>query len=112
MNQPRDVARDLGASLRSWRARIGVRRLVDRLSDTSIAVYDPAWTMLAHNYLWIALTGESVSGDHRAPNLVWRAFAGRPGGVRRPRPAEYRPYSSPTCRTSRPAVRQIGTWLP
>ncbi|MFT4081912.1 MAG: helix-turn-helix domain-containing protein [Nocardioides sp.] len=67
-----------------------VRRLLDRLADTPVAVFDPAWTRLDQNPLWGALTGDSRGRGEREDNLVWRIFHGDPGRVRHPRPNEYR----------------------
>ena len=67
-----------------------VRRLLDRLSNTPVGVFDAAWTRLDQNPLWIALTGDSRSRGDRDDNLVWRNFLGDAGRVRHPQPEEYR----------------------
>lgn len=50
----------------------GVQRLLSRLSNIPIAVYDAAWTLLSRNTLWTAVFGESPAG--RAGNVVWTTF--------------------------------------
>lgn len=72
--------------------RIGesVQRLLDRLDDTPIAVFDAAWTRLDQNDLWTALTGDSRGHGSRADNIVWRSFLGDPGRVRHPELDAYR----------------------
>ncbi|WP_346428790.1 hypothetical protein [Streptomyces sp. Z26] len=76
-----------------------MRRLVDRLSDTPVAVFDAAWTHLDHNDLWTALTGSDwpVRGEGRADgyggdaaNLVRRTFFGDTAPVRHPSPERHR----------------------
>ena len=67
-----------------------VRRLLDRLSNTPVGVFDAAWTRLDQNPLWIALTGDSRGRGDRDDNLVWRNFLGDAGRVRHPQPEEYR----------------------
>lgn len=52
----------------------GVQRLVDRLSDMPVAVYDAAWTILLWNATWAALMGDPSSLTGRDRNLIWRAF--------------------------------------
>ncbi|WP_232323901.1 helix-turn-helix domain-containing protein [Catenuloplanes japonicus] len=72
--------------------RIGpsVQRLLDRFADTPIAVFDATWTLLEHNELWTALTGDTHPRGTRATNLVWRFFHGETGRVRHPDPDSYR----------------------
>jgi transcriptional regulator with XRE-family HTH domain len=50
----------------------GVQRLLTRLSDTPIAVYDAAWTLLTGNELWTAVFGHTPAG--RQGNVAWTAF--------------------------------------
>jgi transcriptional regulator with XRE-family HTH domain len=67
-----------------------VQRLLDRLADTPIAVFDAAWTLLEHNELWTALTGDDVrSSRGRSANIVWRSFHGETGRVRHPHHEDY-----------------------
>ena len=72
--------------------RIGasVQRLLDRLADTPMAVFDAAWTMLDHNELWAALTGDVRGRGGRPTNIVWRSFHGDEGRVRHPLPEDYK----------------------
>lgn len=59
----------------------GVQRLLDRLDDTPVAVFDAAWTLVAWNPLWAALQGDLSAERGRARNLPWRYFTGVPGRV-------------------------------
>lgn len=68
----------------------GVQRMLSRLSDVAVAVFDAAWTLLEHNDLWTALHGETRSRASRSTNLVWRAFHDDLGRVRHPSPAEHK----------------------
>lgn len=73
--------------------RVGpsVQRLLDRLADAPIAVFDAAWTLLEHNELWTTLTGDDVRGRRgRSANLVWRSFNDDLGRVRHPFLDEHR----------------------
>ncbi|MGW7271885.1 helix-turn-helix transcriptional regulator [Streptomyces sp. NPDC054864] len=54
-----------------------VQRVIDRLSNTPVAVFDAAWTQLVANPLYMALIGEWQGNDL---NAVWRNFLG--GGTR------------------------------
>jgi hypothetical protein len=50
-----------------------VHRLLRRLDDVPVAVYDAAWTLLSWNRPWAALFGEPcASGRNR--NLLWQLF--------------------------------------
>lgn len=51
-----------------------VRRLVERLDDLPVAVFDAAWTLLSYNRLWAALLGEQPADRGYAGNLLWRLF--------------------------------------
>lgn len=67
--------------------RVGpsVQRVLDRLADTPLAVFDAAWTLLEHNELWTALTGDDVRRRRgRSANLVWRSFNNDLGRVEHP----------------------------
>ncbi|MFI6575756.1 helix-turn-helix transcriptional regulator [Nocardiopsis sp. NPDC050513] len=55
----------------------GVRRMLDRLAGTPVAVFDAAWNQLLANPLYTALMGERRGDDL---NAVWRTFTG--GGTR------------------------------
>lgn len=69
----------------------GVQRVLDRLTDTPIAVFDAAWTLIQHNDPWAALTGDDwrVRGG-RSANIVWRIFHDDTGRVRHPYAQEYK----------------------
>ena len=67
-----------------------VQRLLDRLRDTPIAVFDAAWTRLDQNELWAALTGDVRGRGGRSANIVWRTFTGDSGRVRHPSPDDYK----------------------
>lgn len=54
-----------------------VQRLVDRLADLPVAVYDPAWTIIKWNAAWAALMGDPSSVSGRDRNLIWRTFTGK-----------------------------------
>ena len=60
-----------------------VQRLVDRLADLPVAVYDPAWTIIAWNRVWAALMGDPSVLSGRDRNLVWRTFTGTSSRVRK-----------------------------
>lgn len=51
-----------------------VHRLLERLDDVPVAVYDATWTLLSCNRLWAALFGEPAGGPRRNRNLVWHLF--------------------------------------
>jgi len=73
--------------------RIGpsVQRLIDRLGDAPIAVFDAAWTHLDHNDLWAALTGVDWRGRRgRTANIVWMTFVEEVVSVRHPYPDEHK----------------------
>jgi transcriptional regulator with XRE-family HTH domain len=54
----------------------GLQRLVDRLADVPVAVYDAAWTIILWNPTWAALLGDPSALSTRERNLIWRAFTG------------------------------------
>jgi transcriptional regulator with XRE-family HTH domain len=60
-----------------------VQRLVDRLADLPVAVYDPAWTIITWNAAWAALMGDPSGVSGRDRNLIWRTFTGRSTRVRK-----------------------------
>lgn len=51
-----------------------VQRIIDRLSDTPVAVFSAAWDILLWNPLFAALQGDPSSWTGANTNLVWRAF--------------------------------------
>ena len=60
-----------------------VQRLVDRLADLPVAVYDPAWTIITWNTAWAALMGDPSVVSGRDRNLIWRTFTGNSTRVRK-----------------------------
>jgi transcriptional regulator with XRE-family HTH domain len=60
----------------------GVQRLVDRLSDVPVGVFDAAWNLIAWNAPWAALMGDPSALSGRDRNILWRAFTGAPSRVR------------------------------
>jgi len=60
-----------------------VQRLVDRLADLPVAVYDPAWTIITWNAAWAGLMGDPSGVSGRDRNLIWRTFTGKPTRVRK-----------------------------
>jgi transcriptional regulator with XRE-family HTH domain len=59
-----------------------VQRLVDRMADLPVAVYDPAWTIITWNPAWAALMGDPVAKSGLDRNLIWRTFTGKSTRVR------------------------------
>jgi transcriptional regulator with XRE-family HTH domain len=59
----------------------GVQRLLDRLYDTPVSVYDATWNLLTWNQRWAALLGEPPARTGHERNLVWRYFTDRPSRV-------------------------------
>lgn len=57
----------------------GVQRMLDRLRETPVAVFDAAMTQLMASPLYVALMGEHVGKER---NALWRNFIGSPGRVR------------------------------
>jgi transcriptional regulator with XRE-family HTH domain len=60
-----------------------VQRLIDRMADLPVAVYDPAWTIIAWNRVWAGLMGDPSVVSGRDRNLIWRTFTGRSTRVRK-----------------------------
>lgn len=60
-----------------------VQRLVDRLVDLPVAVYDPAWTIITWNAAWAGLVGDPSAMSGRDRNLLWRTFTGKSTRVRK-----------------------------
>lgn len=67
-----------------------VHRLLERLDDVPVGVFDAAWTMLSWNRLWAALLGEPEARPGRQRNLLWRMFTAPTGEGRIVRTAEER----------------------
>ena len=55
-----------------------VQRLLDRLADTPVAVYDATWTLIAANAPYDAVMGETSTWRGLERNALWRNFV-RPG---------------------------------
>lgn len=60
-----------------------VQRLVDRMADLPVAVYDPSWTLIAWNAAWAGLMGDPSGVSGRDRNLIWRTFTGKSARVRK-----------------------------
>jgi len=60
----------------------GVQRLLDRLTQTPVAVYDAAWTLLMANPPYAALMGDPSRLTSNERNAVWLNLLGPPGRVR------------------------------
>ncbi len=54
----------------------GSRRLLDRLSDTPVAIFDATWTLLAWNASWESMKCDAITSHGRHRNIVWRTFTG------------------------------------
>lgn len=59
-----------------------VQRLLDRLVNVPVGVYDATWTLLLANPLYAALMGDPSGWNGFERNGVWRAFLGSGGRVR------------------------------
>ncbi|OBK29092.1 transcriptional regulator [Mycobacterium sp. 1165196.3] len=57
----------------------GVQRMLDRLRETPVAVFDAALTQLMASPLYVALMGEHVGKER---NALWRNFLGARGRIR------------------------------
>jgi hypothetical protein len=55
-----------------------VRRLLERLDDRPIAVYDAMWTLVTWNPMWTALMGDPSELQEQDRNTLWRHFTDRP----------------------------------
>jgi transcriptional regulator with XRE-family HTH domain len=58
------------------RMTAGVERLVARFSQTPVAVFDAAWTLIGWNALWQVLLSSLTEAEGRERNLIWRRFNG------------------------------------
>lgn len=52
----------------------GIQRMIDRLADTPVGVFDAAWTLITWNPAWSALMGDQSATSGRNRNLPWRHF--------------------------------------
>jgi len=95
-----DVEYELACRLAGHAARLdglvpqhigpSVQRLLDRLADTPIAVFDASWTRLEQNDLWTALTGDVRGRAGHPANIAWRIFNDGPGRVRHAFPDDHK----------------------
>jgi transcriptional regulator with XRE-family HTH domain len=58
----------------------GVQLMIDRMSDTPLAVFTAAWDIVQWNALWAELLGDPAALDAQARNLIWRYFATKQAG--------------------------------
>ena len=63
-----------GGGIPSRQVPASVRKLVGKLDEHPIAVYDAIWDLLTWNRMWAALHGDpSALGEHER-NVLWRHF--------------------------------------
>jgi transcriptional regulator with XRE-family HTH domain len=65
-----------GRDLVSSRITPSVQRLLDRLANTPVAVYDATWTLVIANAPYDALMGQTTSWQGIERNSVWRNLIG------------------------------------
>ena len=65
-----------GLDVVSSRITPSVQRLLDRLSNTPVAVYDATWTLIVANAPYDALMGPTTSWQGIERNSVWRHLVG------------------------------------
>jgi transcriptional regulator with XRE-family HTH domain len=65
-----------GLDLVSSRITPSVQRLLDRLANTPVAVFDATWTLIVANAPYDALMGPTTSWRGIERNSVWRHLAG------------------------------------
>ncbi len=65
-----------GLDVVSSRITPSVQRLLDRLSNTPVAVYDATWTLVIANAPYDALMGQTTSWRGIERNAVWRNLIG------------------------------------
>jgi transcriptional regulator with XRE-family HTH domain len=70
-----------------------VQRMLDRLADTPVAVYDAIWTLLTANPAYAALMGDPSGWRGMERNSVWRHFLG-PGSRARQTPQARRAFEA------------------
>jgi transcriptional regulator with XRE-family HTH domain len=68
-----------GLDIVSSRITPSVQRLLDRLANTPVAVFDATWTLIVANAPYDALMGPTTSWQGIQRNSVWRHLVG-PGG--------------------------------
>ncbi|MFE4411269.1 helix-turn-helix transcriptional regulator [Streptomyces sp. NPDC056821] len=70
-----------------------VQRLLDRLTETPVAVFDASWTLLMANAPYAALMGDPSGRRGNERNGVWRHFLG-PGSRARRAPQAQRDHEA------------------
>ncbi|MDK1326493.1 helix-turn-helix transcriptional regulator [Arthrobacter sp. zg-Y1143] len=65
-----------GAELIPTRISPSIQRLLDRLGNNPVAVFDATWTLLTANQPYNALMGDTSSWRGIEHNTLWRFFAG------------------------------------
>jgi transcriptional regulator with XRE-family HTH domain len=65
-----------GLDVVSSRITPSVQRLLDRLANTPVAVYDATWTLLIANAPYDALMGQTTTWRGNERNSVWRNLIG------------------------------------
>lgn len=70
-----------GLDVVSSRITPSVQRLLDRLANTPVAVYDATWTLVVANGPYDALMGQTASWRGIERNSVWRNLIGAPTRV-------------------------------
>jgi transcriptional regulator with XRE-family HTH domain len=65
-----------GAGTIDRRITPGVQRMIDRLEELPVLVYDAGWDLVAMNPLGTALVGDMSEFSGRSRNLAWRQFTG------------------------------------
>lgn len=68
-----------GAGVVPTRIPPSVQRLLDRLSNTPVAVFDAAWNLVVANRPYDAVMGDTTSWQGFERNAVWRNIAGHLG---------------------------------
>jgi transcriptional regulator with XRE-family HTH domain len=68
----------LGAGTIDRHITPGVQRMLDRLGEMAVTVYDATWEIVAWNPLSAALLGDFEALEGRERNLAWREFLGTP----------------------------------
>lgn len=77
-----------GPGIVSTRITPSVQRLLDRLANTPVVVYDAAWNLIVANAPYDALMGETSTLLGNERNALWRNLLGR-GSRTRQTPEEY-----------------------
>jgi transcriptional regulator with XRE-family HTH domain len=65
-----------GRDVVSSRITASVQRLLDRLANTPVVVYDATWTLIVANAPYDALMGETTAWRGNERNAVWRHLVG------------------------------------